>query len=305
MTTRPNPGTGTITLQSVLFHSDLARVERALESLDNAARWGRFDGAFAAVDVRIGDCSPSPLVSPALLEQWRVAFPNLSGIDYRFFGENLGHGGAQNRLAEASDSDFLVFANPDVIVDADALSLLVREFADPTVAAVEAKQLPLEHPKDYDPRTGATSWVAGAFCMVDRAVFVELGGFDHESFFMYCDDVDLSWRIRASGRKVLIQPAALAFHDKRVGGSGVLEPTTAERYFSVESALILAAKWSRPDIVDGILAHFDAHPEATATRACTEFRRRRDAGLLAEPHDPDHLTAEFTGGNYAHHRYGL
>jgi hypothetical protein len=38
-----------------------------------------------------------------------------------------------------------------------------------------------------------------------------LGGFD-EAFFMYCEDVDLSWRARASGFPVLINPTALFLH---------------------------------------------------------------------------------------------
>lgn len=295
-----------VTIQSVLYHSDTERVERALESLDNAARWARFDDRVAGVRVRYGDCSPASTVDPALLERWRRATPNLASLDYVFFGENLGHGGAQNRLAAEDDSELRVMANPDVIITGDTLGQLVERLEDTTIGAVEAKQLPLEHPKDYDVRSGITSWVAGAFCMVRSALFDELGGYDHESFFMYCDDVDLSWRIRERGFGVAIVPAALAFHDKRIGSSsGVLEPTSAERYYSVESALLLADKWSRPDISEDILRFFDANPEPEATRACAEYRRRRDDGLLADRHDPDHTTAEFTGGNYAEHRYGL
>lgn len=299
-------GGRSVTAQSVLFHSDTERVERALESLDNSARWAIFDGKVDRVEVRYGDCSPSPIVSPEQLERWRVSYPNLAAIDYVFFGENLGHGGAQNRLAELSESAYLLFVNPDVIITGDTVGLLVERLLDTTIGAVEAKQLPLEHPKDYDARSGITSWVAGACCLVRADLFKQLDGFDHRSFFMYCDDVDLSWRIRQAGYGVAIQPSALAFHDKRIGSvSGVLEPTSAERYFSVESALLLADKWSRPDISDDILAWFDANPEPQASRACAEYRRRRDANVLAPRLDPDHQTAEFTGGNYAEHRYSL
>lgn len=296
-----------MTVQSVLFHTEPAALERALEATHRAAEIGWFEGTGGAVDVSFGDCSPTPSVTDDQLDDWRARFPSIGDIRYQFFGENLGHGGAQNRIAESTVSDFLIIANPDVVISPRTIQTLLGVFADPSVGIAEAKQLPIEHPKDYDTRTGATSWAAGAYSMLPTRLFTDVGGFDSESFFMYCDDVDLSWRIRESGHKVVFQPAASIFHDKKLSGGARWQPTSAERYYSAEAALLLTYKWSRRDITEQILAGFDASAQfdSDAARAAAEFRERGRAGTLPRQRDPQHKTAEFVDGNYAEHRFVL
>ena len=167
----------------------------------------------------------------------------------------------------------------------------------------EAKQLPLEHPKDFDPVTGETSWASGACSMVPTSVFRELGGYDADSFFLYCDDVDLAWRVRQLGLRIVHQPAAAIFHDKRVGLSLAAEPSYAERYYSAEAALILAHKWSRPETVEAILADFDLNGQEVHREAAAEFRVRLSENRLPSPVDPDHEISQFVAGNYATHRF--
>ena len=36
-------------------------------------------------------------------------------------------------------------------------------------------------------------WAAGSFLIFEKSVYADLGGFD-ESFFMYCEDLDICWR---------------------------------------------------------------------------------------------------------------
>src|SRR5690606_11646530 len=50
--------------------------------------------------------------------------------------------------------------------------------------------------------------VSGAFLMLRRDVFEDLGGFD-EDYFLHFEDLDLCRRVRRSGRDVLFEPAAL------------------------------------------------------------------------------------------------
>lgn len=78
-------------------------------------------------------------------------------------------------------------------------------------AAFELRQFPYEHPKYYDPVTLETSWISGACFVLKRSVFEETGGFD-ESIFMYGEDVDLSWHIRALGYRLQYVPAAITWH---------------------------------------------------------------------------------------------
>ena len=139
--------------------------------------------------------------------------------------------------------------------------------------------------------------------MFRTAQYRELGGFDHESFFMHGDDVDLSWRYRARGFRIIFQPAAVVFHDKRLNSEGQWDPTHAERYYSAESALFLAYKWSRDDILESLLRNLSGVEDEVILRAVAEFSRRRTEGSLPDRLDPANLTAEFTKGNYASHRW--
>ncbi len=55
-------------------------------------------------------------------------------------------------------------------------------------------------------------YISGAAIMLPLGVWNELGGFDEHYLPAYCEDSDLAFRIRASGRKVLYQPAAQVIH---------------------------------------------------------------------------------------------
>jgi len=58
---------------------------------------------------------------------------------------------------------------------------------------------------------GTVDWVSGAFLAVRRSAWEEVGGFD-ERFFMFMEDVDLCWRLHASGWDVRYEPAARVMH---------------------------------------------------------------------------------------------
>jgi hypothetical protein len=94
----------------------------------------------------------------------------------------------------------LLVINQDCIVEPGALETLVAIAAadDDRVAAWEMRQIPYEHPKAYDPVTLDVPWVSGAATLFRRAAFDAVGGFD-DAIFMYGEDVDLSWRLRARG----------------------------------------------------------------------------------------------------------
>jgi GT2 family glycosyltransferase len=55
-------------------------------------------------------------------------------------------------------------------------------------------------------------FASGACLVIPRALYLKLGGFP-EHFFMYCEDVDLSLRVRLRGQAVGVLPAARADHD--------------------------------------------------------------------------------------------
>lgn len=127
--------------------------------------------------------------------------------------KNLGFGKANNIGFAQGKSDIVCFFNIDTEVFDDTfekLDLEVRK-SEHSVGVWELRQFPYEHPKMYDVLTGETSWVSGAAFAVRRNVFAEVNGFD-EKIFMYAEDVDLSWRIRAHGYMLKYVPKVKITH---------------------------------------------------------------------------------------------
>jgi GT2 family glycosyltransferase len=139
--------------------------------------------------------------------------------------------------------------------------------------------------------------------MVPRKLYAELGGLDAETFFLYCDDVDFSWRLRLAGYTVVHRRSAPVFHDKRLNKDGGWMPTPAERYYSAEAALLLAFKYSRPDICESHFDNFIKSEDETLLKAAAAFELRRKTGRLPIPIDADHRVAEFIDGNYGPRRF--
>jgi N-acetylglucosaminyl-diphospho-decaprenol L-rhamnosyltransferase len=53
---------------------------------------------------------------------------------------------------------------------------------------------------------------AGAFLMIRRDVWMELGGFDEQFYPLWFEDVDFCWRVREKGYRMLYTPDAVAKH---------------------------------------------------------------------------------------------
>lgn len=86
--------------------------------------------------------------------------------------------------------------------------------------------------------------VMGAFFLMPRPLFEQLGGFD-ERFFLYFEDVDFAWRAQASGRPCHFLAEVTAFHK----GGGTSEQVKPERiFYCLRSRIIYARKhfgWGR------------------------------------------------------------
>lgn len=128
--------------------------------------------------------------------------------------ENLGFGKGNNYGVRLGQAPYVFFLNIDTEVFPDTLSTLsnqIKQDESTEFALWELRQMPYEHPKNYDILTGETSWSSGAAFVMRREVFERVGGFD-EGIFMYGEDVDLSWRVRAEGLKLRYVPKAAVIH---------------------------------------------------------------------------------------------
>ena len=291
-----------LTIQTVIFENSFQALQKSLMAVTHSAQMSQKRGLISHWTVRWGDCSLEPILSKKEIREL-TELVALSGgsFDYQFFGKNLGSAAGHNALAELSEDVYLLILNPDAETAPNCISSLVRTMK-PKVGSVEARQLPLEHPKDYDYKSLETSWSSTACLLTTVKAYLEVKGFDSETFFLYCDDVDYSWRLRLAGWKVLYQPMAVVFHDKRLTKKAEWIASDAEKYFSAEAALLLAYKYSRTDVVKALLRYFNSGSEFER-RASQNFKSRQRDGSLPDPIDPNHQVAQFTGGNYAKHRF--
>jgi GT2 family glycosyltransferase len=151
-------------------------------------------------------------------------------------GENLGFAAACNQAAREARGRWLVLLNPDAFAAPDWLDqLLAASQRHPSVRSFTSRQVMAEDPSVLDglgdvmsvfgipyrggylrPDPGDTAEgqvfsPCGAAMMIDRALFLELGGFD-ERFFCYCEDVDLGYRLQLADEPTVVVPQALVSH---------------------------------------------------------------------------------------------
>ncbi len=295
----------TVRVQVVLFRQSLQDIWSLAKSVAAAARIAVDAKLVRSVTLALGDSTPSPTIGDAdvgalgdfLVEQ------GVEQVSYTFFDANLGSSGGSNALAEGASEDFILVLNPDTYPAPTLLGRLLAAFQDPSVGAADARQIPLEHPKEFDPATGDTSWGSGSCLLIRADVFQAVGGFDSKNFFLYCDDVDLSWRVRLRGHRVVHVPDAVVFHDKRLQTDGSVKPAPLENFYGTLGRLMLARKYGRPDVVEETLAYVDADGSADHKGAAAEWRRRLDTGDLPPSLPGAERVAQFVDGNYARHRF--
>lgn len=292
----------TLRVAIVLYHNPLGEIWRCIRALNRAVELAIADTGLRSVAIAVGDCSDSPLISDAEVEDLRSSVAAGVSLDYRWFGANLGHSAGSNALAEGATEDAVLFLNPDSYVAPTLLRHLLRSLRDSEVAAADARQVPCEHPKHFDPRTGEQSWASGACLVVRTPVFHAVGGFDAEWFPSYVNDVDLSWRIRLHGGRVVHQPRAVLFHDKRLDAEARVRTTKIEPYAGILGRLMLATRYGRPDIVTETVDVLRVHGSDEQQRALEEFERRRAADRLPAPVPADEV-AEFIAGEYGRRRF--
>ncbi|WP_374007756.1 hypothetical protein [Leifsonia sp. LS-T14] len=297
------PDPRSLVVQSVLYGNDAAEIVRAAEALSHSVGRARDRGLISEWMLQLGDCSPAEALTTADRDAI-AAFVQAAGgaLEYTFFGENLGSARGHNTLAQKSQTELLLILNPDALVAPDTIEELAGAVTD-GVGIAEARQIPLEHPKDFTKATGDTSWASTACALTTRVAFDAVGGFDADTFFLYCDDVDYSWQLRLAGYRVVYEPAARVFHDKRLTVTADWPASSAEVYYSAEAAIFLAYKYSRDDLVERLLEQFRAEGSEAVLKAVAAFESKRDSGALPAQLDPQHSVAEFRDGNYAVHRF--
>lgn len=159
------------------------------------------------------------------------------------FNESSGFAKNHNLLFnETKPESYFFLVNPDCILSKGSIDRLIeRKQYVKNAGIIEGRQWPFEHPKEYDSLSYETPWASGAFCLVDSDFYAKVGGMD-ERYFLYTEDVDLSWMAWISGYKVIYEPDAAIIHFS--GGPFYRNDiVNAESYLSLRNFIILSRKF--------------------------------------------------------------
>jgi GT2 family glycosyltransferase len=203
---------------------------------------------------------------------------DLAGVPVKILhnNKNRGFAAACNQGATLTESDYLLFLNPDTCLHENSLWVPLAFMENPdnahigicgiqlidescrvtrscarfpsainfTSQAIGLSKLPWlrasgVHMADWDhASTREVDHVIGAFFLVRRAVFNELNGFD-ERFFVYLEDLDFSLRARRAGWRSVYLTVAQAFH---VGGGSSQRVMATRLFYSLRSRILYGFK---------------------------------------------------------------
>lgn len=89
----------------------------------------------------------------------------------------------------------------------------------------------------YD-NVASVAWATGAALLIRRDVYLEAGGLD-ERFFAHQEEIDLCWRLRSRGYKIVCIPESTVYH---VGGGTLPKDSPKKVYLNFRNNLLLLYK---------------------------------------------------------------
>ncbi len=208
----------------------------------------------------------------------RQRFPTVSVMA---LDENLGFTGAYNRVFQSVHSPYILLLNNDTkVVEPQWVHALVKALeGDPSAAAATCRILYLHRPDCINSLGGRAYWWTGSydiadgenddeehstltvepFCFCGAAALLrmsavrEVNGFD-DAMFAYREDVDLSWRLRLRGYRIVYVREAVVLH----AGGGSWGPLSyGKLYLSSRNWLRAMLKnYSLPMLTRGLPAFF-------------------------------------------------
>lgn len=184
-------------------------------------------------------------------------------------GANLGFAEGNNvglrYLIGQPDIDYVWLLNNDVVVDRRALTEMVAcagaetgigavgatiyEYSEPDVVQaagggmfsrrnVIPRLITAPRPMREGHAAPTLDFISGS-CMLVRLETLKTVGLVDESYFMYCEDVDLCVRLRAAGSTLVHATAARVWHK---GGSTVGHRSARHDYYTVRNTMALVRK---------------------------------------------------------------
>lgn len=196
-------------------------------------------------------------------------YPQVRRINLK---ENYGFAEGYNRALRRIKSNYYVLLNSDVEVTENWLESQVSLLlSDPNIAVVQPKILDYNR-RDYFEYAGAAGgwldhwgypfcrgrilntvepdegqfdtapaeifWASGAAMLIRASIFHDLGGFDND-YFAHMEEIDLCWRVKRAGYKIMCQPASTVYH---VGGGTLQYESPRKTYLNFRNSLYTILK---------------------------------------------------------------
>lgn len=216
--------------------------------------------------------------------------PKFPGIVFVSNKNNVGYAQANNQGWQQATGEYILFLNPDTIISEDSLhqSLMLlqqtttgavgirmidgsgrflpeskRGFPTPVVSFYKLSGLTALFPRSKtfaryylghlpEHSNHEADVLAGAYLMTKKSLLQELGGFD-EQFFMYGEDVDLSYRLQKAGYKNMYLATATIIHFK---GESTRKDFKYVRLFYKAMSIFVKKHYHRQSWWMGILLQF-------------------------------------------------
>lgn len=201
--------------------------------------------------------------------EWvREYFPN---VIISTFDDNYGYCGGNNRAVASASKEILLFLNNDVQTSSNWLDAINDCFThDESIGAVQPKLLSYKEPKSFEYAGAAGGfidkygypfcrgriletvekdngqydkiseifWASGAAIAIKKDLFVELGGFD-EDFEFHMEEIDLCWRAKRLGYKIIYTPDSIVYH---LGGGSLTMGSPRKVYYNFRNNLFMLWK---------------------------------------------------------------
>lgn len=237
------------------------------------------------------------------------AFPDITVIQN---ADNFGFTGGYNRVLEQVVADYYILLNSDVEVSPGWIAPVIELMeSDPLIAAaapkikaylqkdhfehagaaggfIDAFGYPfcrgrmfyeIEEDKGQYNESGEIFWASGAALFIKKKCWDEAGGFD-DRFFAHMEEIDLCWRLKNMGYKIMYCAQSEVFH---VGGGTLNTENPFKTYLNFRNNLLLLKKnlpYWRSVFVIGIRYWMDL----MALFRFLNEGKRKDAAAVSKAH---------------------
>lgn len=198
----------------------------------------------------------------------REKFPQVEVI---LNSSNSGYAGGYNVALEKINAEFFVLLNSDIEVTPNWITPMEAMFdTDSKIAAIQPKIRAFKQREQFEYAGAAGGyvdrmgypfcrgrifeetevdegqyddarevfWASGACMFVRAEVFRACKGFD-ESFFAHMEEIDLCWRMKNRGYKIMVEPASVVYH---IGGGTLSKANWRKTYLNFRNNLELIYK---------------------------------------------------------------